>query len=64
MHLESKSSAQQRHITNNATRYFTSKGYASIFTGVASSDVTVASTSLPIPPNISHKVCTPSDAVI
>lgn len=50
------------NYTDSAVRYLTTKGYASIFTGSASSDTAVAK-SLPLPSHISHKVCTPSDAV-
>lgn len=46
-----------------AVRYLTSKGYANIFTGTASCDINGKTNSLPIPSHLSHKVCTPSDAV-
>lgn len=46
-----------------AIRYLTTKGYASIFTGTASSAVKTSTEPLPLPSHISHKVCTPSDAV-
>ena len=46
-----------------AARYLTSKGFANIFTGTASCDFNGVKESLPIPSHLSHKVCTPSDAV-
>jgi len=44
-------------------RLLTTQGYASLFTEAAISDVSDVSRTLPIPSHISHKVCTPSDAV-
>lgn len=61
--IQSELITQRRtNYTDNSVRYLTTKGYASLFTGSASSE-TVAQKSLPIPSHISHKVCTPSDAV-